>query len=496
MIQTAETQSQNTDGVETDFDPSQTNGVYDLFAPSWRTCRDFAEMHQHVLRRGTYLERFGAGTGTLEPASQYNWRKQTAFAMDYCADLIDLRVGNIFRTSPVRVFDRSPWARFIGDFLADVDGGGTHLDAFMARALRKYYATGVDIVVDKVDLPAGIRPQTRDQEMQLGRRPYLAALSPLERVDWACDHAGKYKWVRYDLGREPAESEDAAHGPLRYLTLTADRWRLYRVPEDNDSPTMLTSGPMRLGIPPVVRFYYRQSANPEYRGVPLSLLTRIAPVAQALLNLVSQGQLDIYMAIGVLAASGVDSDRLPTEMTPMCWLSLPEGAEVRHIHPAVEHVREKRRWIGMLTEAILRMGRLIGASGDVTARARSGFQVAAERTDLDNEMSATAAQMEAVERDVIRLAISRTEGRLVDHAEIGYGVEYNRKYVLAGAADMVAQAREFFATGLGGEVPQISRLFVERILDSLLKKDDPRYGEIAREVADAAFVDAASRRVD
>jgi hypothetical protein len=259
------------------------------------------------------------------------------------------------------------------------------------------------------------------------------------------------------------------------------------VSEDGDEPVQFSSGPMRLGLPPVISFYYRQSVRPDYRGVPLSLLTRIAPVARALLNLVSQGQLDIYMAIGVLAAIGVDADRLPKEMAPMCWLGLPDGAQIQHIHPAVEHVQEKRKWIAMLSETILRMGKLIGASGKVSARATSGFQVAAERTDLDNEMSATAAQAEAVERDIIRLAVSRMEGRLVDHAEIGYSVEYNKKYVLAPAADIVAQAREFFATGLAGDVPQISRLFLGRILDSLIKKDDPRYTQIAAAIENANF---------
>ncbi len=357
----------------------------------------------------------------------------------------------------------------------------------MTRALRQYYISGVDIVVDKARTPAAAEPETQDQEMQLGRRPYLAMFSPLERVDWACDHAGGYKWVRYDLGSQPASSEDSAPGPRQYLTLTADRWRLYQVSQDSDTPVRFDSGTMRLGLPPVISFYYRQSCRADYRGVPLSLLTRIAPVARALLNLVSQGQLDIYMAIGVLAAIGVDADRLPKEMAPMCWLGLPDGAEIQHIHPAVEHVQEKRKWIAMLSEAILRMGKLIGASGKVTARATSGFQVAAERTDLDNEMSATAAQAESVERDLIRMAVSRLEGRLVDHAEIGYSVEYNKKYVLSPAADIVAQAREFFATGLAGDVPQISRLFLGRILDSLMKKDDPRYAEIARAIENADF---------
>ncbi|MBT3200084.1 MAG: hypothetical protein HN350_09225 [Phycisphaerales bacterium] len=475
------------ENVATDFDPSQTNGVYDLFAPAWRMCRDFAEMHEHVLRSGEYLDRFGAGTGALEPASQYGWRTQAGFAMDYCADLIDLRVGNLFRTAPVRTFQGGKWSEFIGRFVEDVDGGGTHLDAFMARALRQYYISGVDIVVDKTRTPEGAAPETRDQEAQLGRRPYLAAFSPLERVDWACDHAGGYKWVRYDLGSQPPAAEDASPGDRRYLTLTADQWRLYQVSEDGDEPVQFSSGPMRLGLPPVISFYYRQSVRPDYRGVPLSLLTRIAPVARALLNLVSQGQLDIYMAIGVLAAIGVDADRLPKEMAPMCWLGLPDGAQIQHIHPAVEHVQEKRKWIAMLSETILRMGKLIGASGKVSARATSGFQVAAERTDLDNEMSATAAQAEAVERDIIRLAVSRMEGRLVDHAEIGYSVEYNKKYVLAPAADIVAQAREFFATGLAGDVPQISRLFLGRILDSLIKKDDPRYTQIAAAIENANF---------
>jgi len=471
----------------TDFDPTQTNEVYDLFAPSWRMCRDFAEMHEHVLREGTYLDRFGVGTGTLEPASQFNWRKQASFAIDYCGDLIDLRVGNIFRTPPVRTYEQSPWVGFIKEFLANVDGAGTHMDTFMAGSLRKYYATGVDIVVDKAHAPSAPAPQTRQHEQQLGMMPYLTALTPLERVDWACDHAGRYVWVRYDLGQQPSDQEDAAVGPRQFLTLSGDQWRLYHVTDDGEQGVTVVSGPMRLGVAPVARFYYRLSARPEYRGVPLSLLTRIAPVARALLNLVSQGQLDIYMAIGVLAAIGVDADRLPTEMAPMCWLGLPEGAVVQHIRPAVEHVREKRQWIRMLLEAILRMGRVTGPAGELVARAKSGFQVAAERTDLDNEMSATALQIEAVERDVIRLAVSRMEGRLVDHAEIGYSVEYNKKYVLTPAVDIVRQAREFFEIGLGTQVPQMARVFLSRILDNMLKKDDPRYEEIARAVERADF---------
>lgn len=469
----------------TDFDPTQTNSVYELFAPCWRMCRDFAEMHEHVLREGTYLDRFGGGTATPEPASQYHWRKQAAFAIDYCADLIDLRVGNLFRTAPVRRYDDSPWAEFIERFLASVDHTGTTMDAFMTDTLRKYYTTGVDIVVDKPLPPQGVAIQSRADEQILGLMPYLTAMTPLQRPDWACDHAGRYLWVRYDLGHQPPSDESSDKGDRQFLTLSRDSWRVYRV--CSDGTACVASASMRLGITPVVRFYARQSDRPEYRGVPLSLLSRIAPVARALLNLISQGQLDIYMAIGVLAAIGVDPEKLPTEMAPMCWLGLPEGADVKHIRPAVEHIAEKREWIRMAMEAILRMGKVVGPTGELSGRATSGFQVAAERTDLDNEMAATATQLESVERDVIRLAISRMEGRLVDHREIGYSVEYNRKYVLSPAVDIVKQAREFFDSPMAGALPEMGRVFLRKVLDSVMKKDDSRYDAIVGAIENAVI---------
>lgn len=353
------------------------------------------------------------------------------------------------------------------------------MDAFMTDVLGKYYSTGVDIIVDKTasDPDAAL---TRAHEHNMGMRPYLTAMTPLQRLDWECDHAGKYLWARYDMGRLPAGDEDAPAGARQFLTLTSGQWRHYTV--DDDGSVMVNTGDMPLGRVPIVRLYYQNSTRPECRGVPLSLLTRIAPVARALLNLVSQGQLDIYMAIGVLAAVGVDADKLPREMAPMCWLALPEGASVQHIRPVVEHVQEKRQWIKMCLEAILRMGKLTGPSMEFGSRASSGLQVAVERTDLDNEMSATAGQLEQAEKDIIRLAVSRMEGRLVGHDEIGYTVEYNRRYVLTSASDIVAQAREFFDAGLGDQVPEMSGVFLRRVLDSILTRDDPRYGRIAKAI--------------
>ncbi|MEI7834837.1 MAG: hypothetical protein WCK05_00325 [Planctomycetota bacterium] len=482
------------DFTVTEFDPSARNELYELFSPAWRANRDFAEMHEHVLRGGEYLDRFGQGTNTPEPAGQYQWRKDASFAMDYCSDLVDLRVGNLFRTQPVRIWEDSPYAEFIAGFVSDVDGAGTTMDAFMRRALREYYVNGVDIVVDKTAAAQSASPVTLADERSLAIRPTLTALTPLERVDWACDSAGRYCWVRYDLGAEPAVDETAGGGPRQYLTLTADQWRLYRRGGGSSPKATVAAGPMGLGVVPVVSFYYGESIRPDWRKVPLSLLTRIVPLARAMLNLVSQGQLDLYMAIGVLAALGVEAEQLPTELSPMCWLALPEGAAVQHIRPAVEHVAEKRQWLALMTEAMLRMGKVYMPPGEGRSRAGSGVQVQVERTDLDNEMAATAGAAEQAERDIIRLAVSRHEGRLIGHEQIGYSVEYNRQYVLASVREILEQARGFTDLSVTAAVPDLARVFLRRVLDQLMKKDDPRYKAIAEQIRGAELATRSNRQ--
>ncbi|GAF92598.1 unnamed protein product, partial [marine sediment metagenome] len=179
---------------------------------------------------------------------------------DHCADLINLRVDNIFRTSPVRRYDRSPYRDFIAAFLTNVDRGGTGMDAFMRRVLGMYYVNGVDIVVDKEAAPA-VRARNLAQERQLGLLPYLHAFGPLERLDWACDHAGRYLWARYDLGEVPPADEWAeATGTRQYLTVTPDRWRLYEVAGVGDGDrTTVQAGPTVLGVCPAVPFYFKES---------------------------------------------------------------------------------------------------------------------------------------------------------------------------------------------------------------------------------------------
>ena len=48
------------------IDPSKPCSLYDKFSPAWELQHDFAEMHQHTLESGKYLDRFGVGSQTVE----------------------------------------------------------------------------------------------------------------------------------------------------------------------------------------------------------------------------------------------------------------------------------------------------------------------------------------------------------------------------------------------------------------------------------------------
>jgi hypothetical protein len=470
-----------------DFDPATQNDLYKTFQPGWTANRDFAEMHEHVLREGTYLEEFG-GRAAESPA-QYHLRKAMSAAVDLCRDLIDVRVDNLFRTEPVRTFADSPYAAQIEAFCRDVDGGGTSLTDFMRQACWAHYVNGVDIVVDKDR--GNLPPRSRADEAAL--RVFLHRFSPLERYDWACDHAGRYQWARYALGATARADERGRHADAgQFLTVTRRGWRLYTVFRDGRTPRRVASGPHALGVCPVVRLYWNESAREDYRAVPISLMTRLSPIARYMLNLVSQAQLDLYLTVAFFVACGVKPDQVPQEMgAAMAWAFENPDARIQNVLASVEHVAEKRQWLELCTRAMLRIGKIMGLLGDLRGRAASGVQVAIESGPLYSEMAATARQMARVEERLVQLVLSRRHppaaGGLIPADRIRYSVHYNDRYTLESAVDLVAQAQQFSRIGVSREVPSLLRLLLRKVADATGRQGDPDYDAALGEIARAAF---------
>ncbi len=471
--------------IPTDFDPSAQNGLYETFEDDWTANRDFAEMHPHILTSGDYLDKFDAE----EAASQYNWRKANALSFDCIADVINIRVSNLFRAAPTRMFDDSPYAKMIEAFLADVDGDGTSMDDFMRRAVRQQYVNGVDILVDREAIDG--LPLNRAQESE--SRVYLQAFTPLERFDWSCSPSGAYSFARYFLGSPIAQGElDDTSGIHEYLTYDSSAWYRYRVEDvENKEPIVTVStGPHILGQCPIVPFYFGRSTRRDFPGIPISLLTRLTPMARYLLNLTSQAELDLFLTVSFLVFFGVTDTEMDAcqQMGPgIVWRLSNPDAKVDRIFGEVKHIAEKREWIKLIIEKMAARALLGGVLGEMEGRAESGVQVAVESGPLHNELCATATQAEEVEAEVMRIVLSRMVGKPLSRDEIGYSVQYNRKFMIDPLGDLVNIAKGIKELDLADDAPGLMRMILQRVTDQLGRQGDPMYEQTLAELADASF---------
>ncbi len=467
-----------------EFDPATTCGQYEQHKGEWERNRDFAEMPPHTLTDGDYLDRFGKGSTQFEEQGfQYEWRKQASINLDYIGQMIGVRMGNLFRAPPVRRYEDSPQKEFIEQFLANVDGEHTSMDTFMAAALRAYYINGVDIVVEKA---AGTNGATnRAQEREVGSEPFVTAYGPLDRYDWAITPAGRYNWVRYYAGQLGAVDERSGQTFNTYLTYGPDYWRKYLVPVDAKGGEGMTveEGTIGIGEIPVIQFWFARSTNSNTKAIPVSLLTAISPIARALYNLMSEARVDLYRAMGIFVARGVSADKLPTAISPNVIIGLenPEQS-LEVLAPDVPHIIEKRAWCDLLVQSMERLGKLTAGMGGVQANIKSGLHAAIMRTDLDNELATTAQQAGDIEGEIIRLAVSRREGKAVPAEKIQYSCEYNTKFVIEGVGTKLEEAKAVFDLDIAEATPGLLRLFLQDVLDGKIKPTHPLYKALQKEI--------------
>ena len=455
-------------------DPRETNTIYDDKYDEWTCNIDFAEMPLKTLRDGEYLDEFGGKAA--EAASQYNLRKQMSMTWDLAADLIDMRVQELWRTLPARDYAESKYKREIEAFLADVDGGGTAIDGFMRDITRLVHINGVDVLVDREQTITD--PVSRADEKA---QAIVTAYTPIERLDWDTDHAGNFNWVRFDAGAVGTVDEDDTGGEQRYITYTKDAWRVYLVSAEKGVETEVVEGTHNMGVVPVVPVYWGKSIQYPNQAVAASLMSRLSPISRYMLNLTSQGQLDLYLSVCFLVASGVPADQLPTAIGASTMLSIQDPAgDLKPVFGSTDHIKEKAAWLDMATLAQLRIGKVLGLAASLEGRAQSGVQVAMEASPLHSELSATAKNLEASETEIVRLAVSRVTGDLIDRDDLGYSVKYNDRFTLQSATDLIKQATGLANIPNASELSDLIRIYLRKILDHGARSGSDEY-EAARE---------------
>jgi hypothetical protein len=507
------------------FDPFQESPLFRRHAPRWQLETDAAEMTLDVLERGTYLPPFSA----QEHQDDYAYRRSMCVPLDMCRDGVRIRVDNLWRTPPKRSVDpASRYRDLIEPLIHDADGDGTPLDAFMRRAVWNHYVTGVDIVTQVADAPAGVVIRTRRDQADHRVLPYFMQFTPLERPDWAVNGSRNFTWVRYCLGRPAAADELAVAGAASggtdggagngtggaeadvtdFLTLTAGGYRLWRAARgpaaDGGLPaaerqmqvSLLREGTHGLGIPPVVKFYFCESQKAGQGAVPLSLLTRPAVVARVAMNLKSQADAELLASVPRWFATGFQKGELPDTYGGGMLISAQDpAASLTVVQGNVEHIVEKRQWLLLYLGEILRLLKFRGGMAEITASAGSGLKLAMERTDLDNELRATAWQCERTELEMMRQAMVLATGEpIAPHQAarmLGYSVTYNRDFVLEPVGEMLDNIRTWVAQcgPVAGELTEITREMARQLANMLARDGSPQHRGMSDQIEQAPLGD-------
>lgn len=485
--------------MEHDFNPFDEGPLARLHGPRWRLETDAAEMTLDVLERGTYLPRFSPS----EHEDDYAYRRQMSVPLDMCRDGVRIRVDNLWRTAPKRtVAPASRYRDIIEPLIHDADGDGVCLDAFMRRAVWNHYVTGVDIITQVADAPDGAVIRTRRDEAAHRVRPYFMQFTPLERPDWACNGSRNFTWVRYCLGRTPAADELGGPGgeSADFLTLSPDGYRLWRAgcpdggDDDSADVVLLREGSHPLGQTPVVKLYFSESQKPGCGGVPLSLVTRPALVARVAMNLKSQADAELLAAVPRWLATGFQKGELPDTYGGGMLISAQDpAATLRVVQGDVGHIIEKRRWLVLYLGEILRLMKFRGGMAEINASSGSGLKLAMERTDLDNELRATAAQCERAELEMMRQAVVLATGEAIAPHEaaerLGYSVTYNRDFVLEPVGEMLDNIRGWVA-GCGpvsGSLTEVTREMTRQLANMLVRDGSDQHKRITEQIDTAVL---------
>lgn len=252
---------------EPHFDLNQTHPLYKRVAAVRETSRDLFSGAEAVRAKGPlYLYK-----GSAESDAMYALRLKRAVFDNWIKVAVMTRISLTWRKRPYRDgMLPEPLLSFIGD----VDGKGTHADVFFKNVDIDASVDGMAWVkIDKTRKPDIGRPLSAQEEKELRLRPFMAAISAGNVLDWHIGKDGALDWLveasgAYRIeapGRERTETE-------KRIVWYRDRFEVFDVKKEKDKTTFTLnpqeSGTHDLGEVPFVPFYGNKEC--DYLGWPVA----------------------------------------------------------------------------------------------------------------------------------------------------------------------------------------------------------------------------------
>jgi len=217
-------------------------------------------------------------------------------------------------------------------------------------------------------------------------------------------------------------------------------------------------------------------------------------VAKVAMNLKSQADADLLAAVTRWFATGVQGEEIPDAYGPNSLIKFPNpDSRIAVLQGDVGHIAEKRAWLVLYLGEVLRLLKFRGGMAEIESHAGSGLKLALERTDLDNELRATAGRLERAELEMMRQAVVLATGEPIrpDEAaeKLGYHVHYNRDFVLEPLGEMLDNVRKYVrdCALVAGEVPTILKEMLRQVANMLARDGSAPADQMKSEIDAADF---------
>ncbi len=232
---------------------------------------DYQFLKDSYTGRGGYLDGNYLIKFPNESDEKFKNRKEYATPFNFCKKIIDSIVGHVFRKSPVRKIEDSPWYE---TFMNNTDRRGTYIDDKMNQLLKLALIYGVIFII--TDKPR-IHVETALEEKELKIFPYITFRKPIQLHDYSIDEFGNLTYITF----KEVNPEDSTKSI--YRKYTQNEWL---IADDDQFSKIRDFGEHKLGVVPVIPFSVTQLEDDEILSTPFIL--EIARLQKEFYNVVNE----------------------------------------------------------------------------------------------------------------------------------------------------------------------------------------------------------------
>ena len=377
-------------------DPSWLSGPYLEMAERWQPML--------VCMGGTQTFRENAGTLLpIEPKEdEAAWRRRVSHAVlsPYVMRIADQAAGLIMR-KPIQFEPKEEGGEvdeYWQEWMKDVDGYGTDLDAFSRRIVLNSILMGHSGIL--VDFPSTEPAENLLQERQLGLRPYLLEVRPDQILGWRKDGDSPLSPVDQIRINEYVTENIGLFGDKVVRQIRVVRRGGYEIwRKGDDGWAKYQEGTTSLNVIPLAVTYSNKVS--ELMSVPPLL-----PIAN--LNILhAQRQADLQHALHVAALPVMylkayeDTDN-EIALSANSAILLPENGEVGYAEPASSAFESQQAFITELEDQMRDLG--ISTLFSQTYAAETAEAKQLNRTDSDSMLSVVSQDLEGALQNAMEMA--------------------------------------------------------------------------------------------